>query len=157
MFSLKIGEFLIWYLYWLFTFIPSRARKLLYDRHNTHLTNILNIKTNRMKKIILFAFLVTTVLMSQASVISNSNTRLKPGFSIGKSTVGKFNKIETIKSPGNVSSAENCTVTMKGSINGGVFTIEVGCTATASTCDQAASKATSCLSAAIRKARQSLS
>ena len=110
-----------------------------------------------MKKIILFAFLVTTVLISQASVISNSNARLKAGFSIGKSTLEKFNKIETIKSPGNVKSAENCTVTMKGSKNGGVFTVEVGCTATASTCDQAASKATNCLSTAIRKARLALS
>jgi hypothetical protein len=117
----------------------------------------LNIKTNRMKRIILFAFLVTTVLMGQASVISNSNARLKAGFSIGKSAVEKINKIETTKSPGNVNSAENCTVTMKGSINGGVFTVEVGCTATASTCDQAASKATSCLSTAIKKARLALS
>ena len=117
----------------------------------------LNIKTNRMKRIILFAFLVTTVLVSQASVISNSKNGHNPGFSIGKSTLEKFNKIEISKSLGNVNSAENCTVTMKGSINGGVFTVEVSCSATASTCDQAASKATNCLSTAIRKARLALS
>ena len=110
-----------------------------------------------MKKIILFSLLLTTVLMSQANVISNYNAGHKPGFKVGKSTLENISKIETIKSPVKVNSAESCTVTMKGSINGGVFSVEVSCSATASTCDQAASKATTCLSAAIRRARQTLS
>lgn len=117
----------------------------------------LNIKSNRMKKIILFSLLLTTVLMSQATVISRYNAGHKPGFKIEKSTLESSSKTETIKSPIKVNSAESCTVTMKGSISGGVFSVEVSCSATASTCDQATSKATSCLTAAIRRARQNLS
>jgi hypothetical protein len=110
-----------------------------------------------MKKIILFAFMAVTVLFSHAAILGKSNPVNKTGFTVYKSITETVKKTDIIKSPSQIKEAESCTVTMKGSINGGVFSVEVSCTASASSCDQAASKATSCLSAAIRKARQNLS
>jgi hypothetical protein len=110
-----------------------------------------------MKKIILFAFMAVTVLFSNAAINGKSNPLTKTGFAVGKSVTENVKKTDIIKSSSQIKAAESCTVTMKGSINGGVFSVEVSCTASASTCDQAASKATSCLTAAIRRARQTLS
>jgi len=110
-----------------------------------------------MKKIILFAFMAVTVLFSHAAILNKSNPVNKTGFIVGKSVTENVKKIDIIKSPIEIKDAESCTVSMKGSINGGVFSVEVSCTASASTCDQAASKATNCLSTAIRKARLALS
>ncbi len=140
------------------TFIPSRARKFLYDRHNTHGTLITSfIKTKRMKRIILLAFLASSALMSQASIERKSDPLFKQAVTESKAVVNFTEKTASVKSTIKLNVPENCTVTMKGSLNGGVFSIEVSCTATASTCDQAASKATSCLSTAIRRARQAIS
>ena len=110
-----------------------------------------------MKKMILFAFMAVTVLFSQASIPGNSTVLTKTGFVFKKSIAEDSKETATIKFPSQIKAPESCTVTMKGSINGGVFSVEVSCTASSSSCDQAASKATSCLSAAIRKARQNLS
>ena len=140
------------------TFIPSRARKFLYDRHNTHGTLITSfIKTKRMKRIILLAFLASSALMSQASVQHKSAPFFKKGITESKVIENLSKKAVNAKSTLQINTLQNCTVTMKGSLNAGVFSVEVSCTATASTCDQAASKATSCLSTAIRRARQAIS
>lgn len=104
----------------------------------------------------MLAFMASTVLLSQASTKAKSFADHKVGkhinVVINHSSDQKSNAYQLIPA----TMAENCSVTMRGSVNGGVFSVEVSCTATASSCDQAASKASSCLSAAIRRARQAL-
>ncbi len=47
----------------------------------------------------------------------------------------------------------DCSVTMKGMIDLGPIAVEVSCTTTASTCDQATSKALTCLKSALNTMR----
>jgi hypothetical protein len=47
----------------------------------------------------------------------------------------------------------DCSVTMKGMIDLGPIAVEVSCTTTASTCDQATSKALTCLKSAMTTMR----
>ena len=104
------------------TFIPSRARKFLYDRHNTHGTLIKSfIKTKRMKRIILLAFLASSALMSQASIERKSDPIFKQAVTESKAMVNFTEKTASVKSTIQLSVPENCTVTMKGSLNGGVL------------------------------------
>ena len=49
-----------------------------------------------------------------------------------------------------------CTVTLKGIVHGGVFSVEVSCTNTADSCEQATKLSTTCLSAAVKTVRDIL-
>ena len=72
----------------------------------------------------------------------------------------QIKKHQVVQAIGSVSEEETnallCTVSLKGSVYLGLFAIEVTCTGTGTTCQQATEKAASCLQEAIKAVKQVL-
>ena len=113
-------------------------------------------KKNRMKRIFMLMSFVSAAMMSQAAVSSVTVPSLKDAPNYFTKKIQDENKSELKQETPINKIAETCTVILKGTVNGGLFSVEVSCSSTASTCDQATVKAANCLNAAIKKARQLL-
>ena len=99
---------------------------------------------------------VTAAMISQAAVSSNVVRKSNDALSYFIKDIHAETKSELSEETPTIKIAETCTVILKGIVNGGLFSVEVSCSSTASTCDQATVKAANCLNAAIKRARQLL-
>lgn len=70
----------------------------------------------------------------------------------------KFTEVNTIVDTDSHEKLTNlaCTVTLKGTVSTGVFSLEVSCSNTSATCEQATKDAASCLTAAIKITKEIL-
>ena len=100
-----------------------------------------------MKKVIMLMSFVLAAFMSHAAENEKS---------IQKNEVDQ--QVKTIKAiDQNVNDQDFnalCTVTLKGTVHGGIFSVEVSCTNTAETCEQATKLSTTCLSAAAKTVKE---
>lgn len=105
-----------------------------------------------MKKMILSAALMMAAFLSQAAIHHALTPLLK---SVG-AIVHPANEDHQ---PFGVHPANEdqqfklCSVTMKGSIDLGAFEVEISCTTSAATCQEATTMALSCIKSAVRTAR----
>lgn len=99
---------------------------------------------------------VSAAFISQAAVNPKIAT-LNDGLSDYSSTsmFSEVKDMSNLDSPEQLSN-QACTVTLKGTVNTGIFSIEVSCSSTSSTCEQATKTAASCLTAAIRTTKEIL-
>lgn len=109
-----------------------------------------------MKKIIMLVSFVSAAFISQAAVnpkVATPGDGLSDYFS-----TSMFSEVKTILDADSPDQSTNqaCTVTLKGTVNTGIFSIEVSCSSTSATCEQATKTAASCLSAAIRTTKEIL-
>ena len=102
-----------------------------------------------MKKVIMLMSFAFAALMSHAAVNEKSvqndalNQQVKSVNSVDqKATDQEYNAL--------------CTVTLKGIVHGGIFSVEVSCTNTAESCEQATKQSTTCLSAAVKTVKEIL-
>lgn len=101
-----------------------------------------------MKKIltsICFLIIIASAAFANGNVGSPSKNVLK---NVSISTMKNFKLIQT--------KADDCTVTVTGSVGVGSTSLSVSCSATASTCDAASNQAIGCVSGAIKKIRAML-
>lgn len=99
---------------------------------------------------------VCAAFISQAAVnpqMANPKEELSGYFL--KSMLSEVKTILDIDTPG-PSKNQVCTVTLKGTISTGVFSIEVSCSSTSSTCEEATKTAASCLSTAVKTTKEIL-
>lgn len=99
---------------------------------------------------------VCAAFMSQAAVnpkIANPKEELSGYFL--KNMLSEVKTVLDTDTPG-PSKNQACTVTLKGTISTGVFSIEVSCTSTETSCEQATKIAASCLSTAVKTTREIL-
>jgi hypothetical protein len=100
-----------------------------------------------MKKVIMLMSFVFAVFMSHAA--DNEKSTQKDAIDqYFKSIVAVDQKMN------NQELNALCTVTLKGTVHGGVFSIEVSCTNTAETCELATKLSTTCLSAAAKTVKE---